>query len=745
MPGSSTNFALTMQLKNQDLSVLEQLYYAGRFSELEKCAIDMTSQHPELGLGWSILGAALMGQGKDALNAFARAAQLLPQDALAQLQHADALFDSGRIEDAVSAYKLAIDLQPIWPATHNNLGNAFKALGLLINARREYEAALECDSRFALAHYNLAVLNRDEGKLGFVEQHLRNALEANPSLAVAWVELAGVWKEQGELAKAEDALVKAIALSPDLLQARLNLSGVFRVQGQTAKAENELRELLRIDPKHADALAQLGTVLFEQNRLHEAKQMLQLALEVDPLHPAALSSMADVAAAFGDIPMAIDITKQSVESGLAPWETWSKLLFYMASDSRGIDPLILDYHKRFGLELESRIVKLPEKTPQLGETGRTLRVGFVSGDFRDHIVSEWIAPVLEKLKGRSDLRLLAYYTHPVNDEYTLKLRSYFNDWQSVVGMNALVLAEKIQRDSVDILIDLSGHTGYNALPVFAYKPAPVQASWLGYALTTGLTTIDYYLAEENWLPPSQFDRWFTEKLIYLPPYSHVSDGRNLPDVDELPFFVNGHITFGSFNHFRKLSPTVIKTWSRALAEVPHSRMLIGAISARQEQEVILGWFRAQGIGADRLEFAARCDRDSFLRLFNRVDICLDSFPYPGATTNSYALWMGVPTVTLVGLSPMERVGANLLSSLGLDGFIVTSGDQFVKSAIEWASSPDRLANVRHGLRARLQNSSVASPSLLADGLHFAIRKMWQTYCTGRMPTSFSCMGKSSLS
>src|SRR5262249_50682179 len=191
----------------------------------------------------------------------------------------------------------------------------------------------------------------------------------------------------------------------------------------------------------------------------------------------------------------------------------------------------------------------------------------------------------------------------------------------------------------DILIDLSGHTRGNRLLTFARKPAPVQASWMGYPGTTGLSAMDYYLADGCFLPPGQFDGQFTEKLVYLPASVPFLADERAPAVNALPAHRNGYVTFGSFNRPIKLRPSVIALWSKLLRALPDARMVLGGMPREGQYEPLIEWFAREGIVRERLRVYPRCDIATYLGLHHQVDMCLDSFPYTGGTTTNHALWM----------------------------------------------------------------------------------------------------------
>jgi predicted O-linked N-acetylglucosamine transferase (SPINDLY family) len=362
-----------------------------------------------------------------------------------------------------------------------------------------------------------------------------------------------------------------------------------------------------------------------------------------------------------------------------------------------------------------------------------LRIGFVSPDLCNHAVASFIEPVLAHLSRYPQLSLHAYYNNIIEDAVTQRLRGYLAHWHPISGISDTALAQKIRADGIDILIDLSGHTGKNRLLTFARKPAPVQASWMGYPGTTGLNAVDYYLADRFFLPPGKFSSQFTEKIVRLPANAPFLPSIEASSVNDLPALSNGHVTFGSFNRPSKINRSVIALWSQLLRALPNSRMLLGGMPEEDKYGTLIEWFVEEGIAPDRLDFHIRSDMQCYLALHHQVDICLDTFPYNGATTTLHALWMGVPTLTLAGHTTASRQGAATLGHVGLEAFVAHDAEDFVQKGISWTSDLAELSNIRTGLRERFAKSAMNQPALIAAGLQRALRIMWQRWCEGLPP------------
>jgi hypothetical protein len=355
-----------------------------------------------------------------------------------------------------------------------------------------------------------------------------------------------------------------------------------------------------------------------------------------------------------------------------------------------------------------------------------LRIGFVSGDLRQHPVGHFLEGVLAHIDPQR-LELFAYPTHNQTDELTARIKPHFAAWTPLLGLNDETAARRIQADGVHILIDLSGHTAHNRLPLFAWKPAPVQVSWLGYFATTGVAEMDYFIADPHTLPAGE-ERQFTETVWRLP------DTRlcfTAPDADvaiaELPALANGYITFGCFNSLTKINDRVIVLWARLLDAVPGSRLMLKAKQLKEAlvQDKMRERFAAHGVSADRLLLEGPEARAEYLAAYNRIDIALDPFPFTGGTTTAECLWMGVPVLTLAGDRLVSRQGVGLLANAGLPDWIATDADDYVSKAVLHASNPQALAALRRSLRQQVLASPVFDGERFARHLENALQDMWE--------------------
>jgi predicted O-linked N-acetylglucosamine transferase (SPINDLY family) len=361
---------------------------------------------------------------------------------------------------------------------------------------------------------------------------------------------------------------------------------------------------------------------------------------------------------------------------------------------------------------------------------RRLRLGYVSADFRNHVMGWFIEPILECLdRAQFDVYCYALVGHP--DDATERMRKRATAWRDIRSASDDEVEQMIRRDQIDVLVDLSGHTGGNRLALFARKAAPVQASHFGYMDTSGVPAIDYRLTDAVCDPPGLTERYHTEQLVRLPDILWVYRPNITLEVNDLPAASTGHVTFGMFNAFPKITAPALATWAEILQRVPGSRlMLLAGVSPRADQR-LRDAFAAHGIGAERLSLEGKRSRADYFRLFHQVDLMLDSFPYAGCNTTCDSLWMGSPVVTLLGQTCMTRQGASPLAHLGLHDLIAQTPDEYRDIAVRLAEDRPRLAHLRATLRGRISESTLMNPPRFTRQLEEAYRWMWRQWCQAR--------------
>ncbi|MDP3173260.1 MAG: tetratricopeptide repeat protein [Phenylobacterium sp.] len=626
----------------------------------------------------------LRGPAVEALEA--RLAQALPP---AEVEAVIAALRESRPGEAVA---LAQDLTYRFPQNSfgwKAYGAALTTLGRAAEAVPALEKALTLAPAESDAHHNLGLAMSALGRLVDGEASFRQAVALNPQWADPQLELGVLLFRQDRLPEAEATFRELLQTHPDHARAHGNLGAALKGLGRAAEAEASIRRALELQPESADALCNLGVLLKDVGRLAEAEACYRHALEIDP---------------------------QLIEAR-------SNLLLVRNYMPRETPQALREEAERFGRIVAGRAT--PFSTWTVDPNPQRLRVGLVSGDLRDHAVGFFLESVLHHIDP-ARVELVAYPTRPGKTDLTHRIRPRFAAWTPIHGLDDAAAASRIRDDGVHLLIDLAGHTGHNRLPLFAWKAAPVQATWLGYFATTGIKEIDYVIGDPWVLPVGEADH-FVERPWRLPDsYLCLTPPVAAPDVAPLPALKGEGVTFGSFNNLTKLNDPVVALWASILKAVDGSRLFLKTVQfgSRKTTDETLDRFAVHGVPADRLILEGPSSRADLLAAYGRVDIALDPFPYPGGTTSAEAAWMGVPVITLRGDRFLSHVGESVARNAGLADWIAQDQAEYVAMAFRRAADLPALATVRAGLRERLGDQPLFDAARFAGDLQDALWGMW---------------------
>lgn len=579
----------------------------------------------------------------------------------------------------------------------------------------------------ALRRINLALAMRKDGHPERALHELVLVTLAAPSLAEGHHQLGNVFKSLGRFREAADSLGKAALLTPKNAVILLNLGVALLEIKAYSEAANCLGVAVKLEPGRPEGHNILGHALSRAGRCTEAIASLETALRLQPNCAAPLNNLGRALSAQGRADEAISRYREALSITPSP-STHSNLLYSM--NFMDLDPAdIRSEHESWG-RLYGSAPRIFESLPATRTLlGRRLRVGYVSPDFNDHAVAYFIAPILAN-HDRTKVEVYCYSSAKVPDGVTRRLRGFTEHWRDIARLSDDEAASMIAKDRVDLLVDLSGHTGENRLLIFARKPAPVQATWIGYPNTTGLNCVDYRLTDSVSDPPGMTDTNYTEKLVRLPDtFSCYEPCPDSPPVGPLPAARAGSVTFGCFNNFAKVRPEMLGLWAQILTEIPGSSLFLksSGFTDRQTCALVARRFQALGIEPERIRFDGLCrPAMHHLQLYNFVDIALDTYPYNGATTTCEALWMGVPVVTLAGRTHVSRVGASFLAQLGLGSHVASDAIEYRETCKRLAADIPHLVALRFELRERMRNSPLCNASQFVRRLEDAYTTMFET-------------------
>ncbi len=449
----------------------------------------------------------------------------------------------------------------------------------------------------------------------------------------------------GKLPAAVNYFQKALELDPHNPQINNSLANSLQRMGEFERAIDLYYKVIQLQPTNAEAHNNLGRALKLQGRVEEAIAYYQKAVELEPSNPVYHSNFL----------LALNYTCK-----LSPAQ-------------------IFNHHQQWEQKHALKISR-PLVYSNPPQPGKRLRIGYVSPDFHIHSVAYFMLPILQKHHPQIvEIFLYSDVTNP--DSLTSQFQQLAHHWRNILGLTDLEVSELIQKDQIDILVDLTGHTGQNRLLVFAHKPAPIQITYLGYPATTGLSSIDYRLTDGYADPLGKTEAYHSEKLFRLNDCFLCYQALSEPPLSEPPCMRNGYLTFGSFNNLAKVTHQVVETWAAILQAVPQAKLMLKyrGLGEVKTQQLWLERFAQYNIKAERLLLTNRIPAHSeHLSAYNQIDIALDPFPYNGTTTTFEALWMGVPVIVLAGSSHVGRVGVSILSNLGLVDWIATSRDGYIQ-------------------------------------------------------------------
>lgn len=507
-----------------------------------------------------------------------------------------------------------------------------------------------------------------------------------------------------------------------------NLGNALGAMGKRAAAMESYRQAIALKPDYIHAHNNLGNMLRDDGKFAEAVQCFKTVIALKPDHAEAYNNLANAQVDLGDLDGAIASYRRAIALRPDLASARSNLLFILSYREDLSPAAYLEEARAFGEEVSARARAWTSWNVPLTphRDGRPLRVGLVSGDFKVHPTGHFLESILAHIDPRR-LELVAYPTRRLEDALTARIKPRFAAWTNLAALSDEAAAQRIRDDRIDILVDLSGHMNFNRLPVFAWRPAPVQASWLGYFASTGLASIDYVLGDPHVLPAGS-EAQFVETLWRLPDsYLCFTPPADQVAVGPLPMLAQQHVTFGCFNHLMKMNDAVVAVWARVLHAVPGSRLFLKAaqLDAAFARETTVRRFAAHGIGAQRLILEGRSPRNEYFAAYNRVDIALSPFPYPGGTTSVEGLWMGVPVLCRRGDRFLSNICTSMLHSAGLPDWIAEDNDDYVAKAVAFAHDRERLAALRGALRASMLASPLCDAARFARNLEAAFEGMWQ--------------------
>lgn len=722
-------------------------------------------------LGWI---AHQVKRHEVAAELISRAICLKPNEVEAYPSLSSVLKALGRLDDAVEVCRKAIALRRDFAESHNALGRVLQDKGLFSDAAASYREAISCDPGHSAAHFNLGLLFAEQGDMDaacvsfqeaarirpdFVDAHrraagilreqerldaaatyLRRALEIDPKQSSYYADLGLLLTKQGRLLEGVEAYRAALAIKPDDTAALNNLGNVLDELGKLDEAAAAYQFSVKVDPANLTAFSNLGMVLRKKNRVREAIDSFRKVLAINPANHTALGELYQLRLAAcdwdridQDEASVLDLCRRRATNEIPPFVVLTAPTATAEDQMNGA----ISWSANYAVP-ESRKFR-HFAPPKVSTAERPIRVGYLSADFYSHATAFLAAELFEK-HDRSRFRISAYSLSK-DDQTAIRHRLVraFDDFVDIRKMSEANAAQKIYDDQIDILVDLKGHTQDARTKILAYRPAPIQVTYLGYPGTMGADFIDYIIGDAI-VAPTEHQRYYTEKLVHLPnSYQPNDTKRDIanegPTRAECGLPADAFV-FCCFNNNYKLTPALFDVWMRLLDAVPNS--VLWLIEANDiVRDNLIREAAARGIDAGRLIFAPKMPVLMHLARHRHADLFLDTLPVNAHTTASDALWAGLPVVTCLGETFVGRVAASLLRAVGLPELITSDLQAYENLALKLATNPTMLAEVKQ----KLAHNRLTTPLFDIDNytrhLERAYMHMAAVWRSGRPPEAFA--------
>ena len=715
----------------------------GEFELARTLAGDYLQKFPDSVSILNVLGAlhAKVGEHVKALPLLELASKLAPQsiEILTNLGATQrALEDSF---GAISTYKAALKIKPDDKTIHFNLANCLQEQGDYSAGEAAYRQVIKLDPNSFEAFNNLGLLLHLDSRPEEALLHFRKAIELNPAFIDAIHNLALLHFDSGSYKICIETADRLIELAPDFLNAFITKGNAFRELKEYQEAVSVLQSALKLEPenlrvlnnlcanltaieRHEEALViaetavtlkeskgrfepyhNLGAALQGLSRFGESISAYEKAIEINPNFSQGYYNVGIMRAELGEFESALQSYEKAIDITPDLSDAHANKLFVLNYHPGKTPEEVFAHYRQFDERFCLPYKKSWFKFDTLYPLERKIKVGYLSPDFRKHPVSKWVLPILEKHdRERFSIHAYAELALENEDEMTVKMKQHLDSWTSTHGVSDKELAKKIREDDIDILVDLAGHTeGSRVSMIGKYKPAPVVASyWIGFAYTTGLSAVDYFLAPKDLFAPDG-DHLFSEQSLGLDAGLVYTSDPKMGDVNEAPVIGRGYITFGSLTRSIRINRKTVSVWSELLKRVDRSRLVLNSKSYLSDlvKSNIISMFEEEGVSRERLELGY--DSPPW-DVYRGIDIGLDCFPHNSGTTLAESLYLGIPFITLRGTLPVGRIGSMLLNAINRGEWIADTAEEYVNKAVALAEDINLLSSIRQSLRSEIQAS-----------------------------------------
>ncbi|UPK23775.1 O-linked N-acetylglucosamine transferase, SPINDLY family protein [Bradyrhizobium sp. 195] len=725
------NARLQKKLKKQAdaiISAAASAYGQGRYAETEALCRQIVQAVPDHFDATHLLGLSVQQGGRleEAQQLLERAIAIDPRSHEAYNNLAAVHCALHKFEAARACQEKAIALKPNFPPALTGLGNTLLQMNLPEQAIELYDRAIKLKPDYADALCNRGLAELALGQFERARQSFERALLFQPRHAEALVGKGVVSIELKHYDEAEAALAAALALRPGSAKVLAHRGRLNVALSRPERAAADFDAALALSPKLEVALRGKAEVSLSLGNTAQAILACTALLEENPRSAIALALLSSCFANQGEIAAAIEHLDAALAIAPGEPDLIARKIYFLDFLSDADFAIQQAARKSWWDAIGAR---LPQRklAPRQFDPDRRIVVGYVSAEFWYHSAAFGLLPVLRH-HDRAQFEIVCYSCSPTRDEMTARFKSLADVWVDASQLSDDELADRIEADKVDILIDVSGHTTGNRLPLFARKPAPIQVTGFGHATGTGLQTMDYLLADPIFIPESA-RHLLAEKVHDLPCLITMDPILDVP-ASEPPMLRNGHVTFGVFNRIPKISDEAIRVWAKVMREVTGSKIIIKhtLLDDPLVRDGLLARFLAQGVGEENITCLGSSERAEHLRAFANVDISLDTFPQNGGVSTWESLYAGVPVVAKLGHGASSRAGGSIVAAVGLNDWVAEDDEGYAAIACKYAAQPEHLAKLRAELPARIAASPAGNVEIYTRRVEEGYRRFWRDHC-----------------
>jgi predicted O-linked N-acetylglucosamine transferase (SPINDLY family) len=637
------------------------------------------------------------------------------------LQIADSYFKMGDIQKAYYHYSEAVKIEPNNVQALGNLAVTLYNLGKMEEAKSILEKVVQLSPNRLIPLYNLGIFHFNLGNFEEAAKYFQKVIKFNPSFVWCYNNLGTCLKNLGRLAEGEEIYKKGLALDPTDVSLYSNLGNLLRAEGKMNEAIKSYQTAIWLDPDLAEAFGNLGSIFTVLGYFDLARENLLEAIKLKPTVPEFYYNLAMLEKETDNLAEAVKNFEKAAKLGgkfdnlwnmiyltyrqMCDWEKLKEAEFYLKNDEAPDQFVSLIITDDLSANLKSAITSFSKIEKSVGgpryfnykkHSGKKIRVGYISGDFRNHPIGEMVCGMFE-YHNREKFEIFAYSYGPDDGSWVRKMTIEGVDkFVDIKSANIYQAADAIFNDNIDILVDITGNTKGNRLEICAMRPAPIQITWLGFPGTSGASCFDYMIADKIVIPEND-QKFYTEKILYLPHCYQVNNDKIISSNHgytrkDFGLPENG-IVFSSFNQTYKIDPVIFAVWMRILKKVPNSVLWLWN-QYKEVKENLRKQAEKYGINEERIVFGEKLPKREHIERLSLADIGLDTLNYGGHTTTSDSLLAQVPVITILGKHFASRVCASILYEAGIGEMVVKNLKDYENLAIELAESQKKLLQIK---------------------------------------------------